>query len=66
MKITFKRDTDCDYFDRKLNEEYPKFFRRWDVVLAEAVENDGNKVNIALSSGDSIMGVPRNSVEVAK
>lgn len=66
MKVVFKRNVDCDYFDRRMNESYPKYFRRWDEVKAEAVEQEGSMVNIALYDGDTIMGVPKSAVEIAK
>lgn len=65
MKIIFKRDVDCDYFDHRMNEEYPKVFKRWQEVRAEAVENEGSTVNIALYDGDTISRVPKNAVEIS-
>ena len=66
MKVTFKRNVDCDYFDRRMNETYPKYFRKWDEVKAEGVEKEGSTVNIALYNGDTVMGVPRAAVDVVK
>ena len=66
MKVIFKRNVDCDYFDRRMNETYPKYFRKWEEVRAEAVENEGSTVNIALFSGDTIMNVPKSAVEYSK
>jgi hypothetical protein len=64
MKITFTRNVNCDFFDHKTQEEYPKFFQKWDSVQAEAVEKQGAMVHIALLSGDTIMNVPRGVVEI--
>jgi len=66
MKVIFKRNVDCDYFDHRLNETYPKYFRKWDELKAEAVENDGPSVNIALFDGDTVMNVPKSAVEISK
>ena len=66
MKVTFKRNVDCDYFDHRMKETYPKYFKRWDTVNAEAVENDGSLVNIALYDGDTIENVPRGAVDIEK
>jgi hypothetical protein len=64
MKITFNRSADCDYYDRRLDETYPKSFRKWDTLIAEAVEPDGNMLNIALENGDTVMNVHRKSVDI--
>lgn len=64
MKITFKRNVDCDYYDRRLDETYPKYFSRWTEVQADGVENDGRLVHIATTDGNTIMSVPRNAVEI--
>ena len=66
MKVTFKRNVDCDYHDHRMNETYPKYYRRWDSILAEAVEKDGNSINIALFDGNTVMNVPRSAVEIEK
>jgi len=66
MKVLFKRNVDCDYFDHRMNETYPKYFRKWDEVKAEDVEHEGSTVNIALYDGDTIMNVPRGAVDIAK
>ena len=64
MKIIFKRDVDCDFYDHRLEEEWPKVFKRWQEVRASDVEENGSLVNIALSDGDSIMNVPRNAIDI--
>jgi hypothetical protein len=64
-KVTFLRDVSVDYFDRRLNETYPKSFRRHDVVRADAIEFDGKYCNVALENGDTLMNVLRSSVEIA-
>jgi len=64
MKITFTRNVNCDFFDHKTQEEYPKYFQKWDTVQAEAVEKAGATVNIALYDGNTIMAVPRGAVEI--
>jgi hypothetical protein len=66
MKVIFKRNVDCDYYDHRLDETYPKYFRKWDEVKAEGVESEGSTMNIALYDGDTIMNVPRGAVEVGK
>jgi len=64
MKITFIRNVDCDLFDHKTNETVPKYFQKWDTVQAEAVEKVGGLVHIALLNNDTLMNVPRGSVEI--
>ena len=64
MKVTFKRNVDCDYYDHRMKETYPKFFKKWDMCRVEAVESDGSRVNLALDDGNTIMGVPRAAVEI--
>ena len=64
MKITFNRNVDCDYYDRRMNETYPKFFKKRDVYQVDAVENDGPRINVALPDGNTIMNVPRAAVEI--
>jgi hypothetical protein len=66
MKVTFKRNVDCDFYDHRMDETYPKYYRKWDELLVEAVENDGGQCNIALYDGDTLMNVPRGAVEVTK
>lgn len=66
MNVTFKRNVDCDYFDRRMNETYPKYFRKWEEVKAEGVEQEGSMVNIALYNGNTIMNVPRVAVDIGK
>lgn len=64
MKVTFKRNVDCDFYDHRMRETYPKYFKKWDTVNAEAVENEGITINIALFDGDTIMNVPRAAVDI--
>ena len=64
MKIVFKRNVDCDYYDHRLDETYPKYFRKWDELQAETIENEGRTVNIALHNEDTVMNVPRGAIEV--
>jgi hypothetical protein len=64
MKITFKSNVDCDYYDHRFDETYPKYFRRWDELVAEAVDPDGSTLRISLSNGDIITNVPSASIEV--
>jgi transposase-like protein len=65
MKVTFKKDVDCDYYDCRMDETYPKVFRKWVTIRAEAVENEGAFLNIALEDGNTILNVPRGAVEVS-
>ena len=64
MKITFERNVDCDYYDHRFDEMYPKFFRKWDQVKAENIEPEGLMVNIVLHDGDTIMNVPRAAIKI--
>lgn len=64
MKVTFKRNVDCDYFDHRLNETYPKYFRKWDQVKAESIDGDQTTVTISLYDGDTIENVPRGALEI--
>ena len=64
MKATFNRNVDCDYHDRRMNETYPKYYRRYDNLQVEAVEDDGRVVHLALYNGDTIMNVPKSAVSI--
>lgn len=66
MKLTFKRTVDCDFFDHRLNESYPKVFHKWNEVKVEAIEDEGPTLNAALFDGDTIMNVPKSAVEISR
>ena len=66
MKVTFKRNVDCDYFDRRMDETYPRYFRKWESLSATDVEEAGAYTNLALDNGDTVLNVPRGAVEVTK
>lgn len=64
MKVIFKCNVDCDYYDHSLEETYPKYFRKWDEVRAEDYADIGGILNIMLPNGDIISEVPPSAVEI--
>lgn len=64
MKVIFNRNVDCDYFDHRMNETYPKYVRKWDEVKAESVDGDASTVTIVLYDGDELVGVPREAIKI--
>ncbi len=64
MKLIFLRNVDCDYFSRRLDEAYPKYFYRNDILNdVTDIERDGKFFHLALENGDTLSFVPQDAVE---
>ena len=63
MRLIFNRNVSADYFDRRLDEIYPKYYQRGDVIDVSSVEHDGNFLIVSLESGDTLMSVPNGSLD---
>lgn len=61
MRVRFVKDTGTDYYNRRLDETYPKYFRKWDEVLVENILEMGPCVNLNLTDGNTILNVPVKS-----
>ena len=64
MKVTFLRGVDCDYYDHKMRDTYPKYYQKWAQINVEAIERDGRMINIALFDGDTIENVPVSAIQI--
>lgn len=62
--VIFNRDVDCDYYDRRMDETYPKFFRRWNQLRIERDEFDGKMLLLFLDNGDIVSDVPADAVSI--
>lgn len=64
MKLKFLRNVDCDYYNRRLDESYPKYFYRAEILTdVSAIEQDGKFYHLALENGDTLQFVPQDAVE---
>jgi hypothetical protein len=62
MKMIFVRNSNVDYYDYRLNETYPKYYRKGDSLDVTFVERDGNYLIVSLESGDGLSDVPETSL----
>ena len=63
MKIRFLKDYGCDFYDHRMDETYPKYFRKWDELIVESLGNMASLYDLHLPDGDIVLGVPIEAVE---
>jgi hypothetical protein len=63
MRVRFVKNVDCDFYDRSMDETYPKYMRRWDEVLVERVVEIGDMAELTLDNGDVYSNVPKHSFD---
>lgn len=61
MRVRFVKNVDCDLYDRKLDETYPKYYQRWDEISVDSIEDIDSHANLVLSNGDTALDIPKNS-----